>query len=304
VCEFKDNTPGEHVPVLTEQIAERLSVPQDAVVVDATVGHGGHSLLFGENLGPGGTIIGLDVDEKSLARAQTALRDLQCEVILVRSNFADLPEVLAEEGYSKVDLIFADIGFCSAQLNDPKRGFSFQNNMPLDMRLDDRLKVTAEQIVNEYDETELADLIYKYGEERGSRRIARYIAEFRKTQRIKSTLQLATVICKALNKFPSPGRRIHPATKTFQALRIAVNDELGCLEELLEAAPELLKENGLIAVISFHSLEDRIVKNNFRENKRLQTYEILTKKPINPTDDEISRNPRARSSKLRIARKI
>ncbi len=304
MCEFKDNTPCEHIPVLTEQIAEQLSVSQDAVVVDATVGHGGHSLLFGEKLGPGGTIIGLDVDEKSLARAQTALRDLECEVILVRSNFADLGDVLADEGYSKVDLIFADIGFCSAQLNDPKRGFSFQKNMPLDMRLDDRLKVTAEQIVNTYDETELADIIYQYGQERGSRRIARYIVDFRKTQRIKSTVQLANLVCKALNKYPSPSRRIHPATKTFQALRIAVNDELVSLGKLLEAAPALLNKNGLMAVISFHSLEDRIVKNNFRENKRLQTYEILTKKPINPTDEEISMNPRARSSKLRIARRI
>ncbi len=304
MCEFKDNTSCEHIPVLTEQIAERLSVPQDAVVVDATVGHGGHSLLFGEKLGPGGTIIGLDVDEKSLSRAQTVLSNLKCKVILVRSNFADLADVLADEGYSKVDLIFADIGFCSAQLNDPKRGFSFQQNMPLDMRLDDRLKVTAEQIVNDYEETELADIIYQYGQERGSRRIARYIVDFRKTQRIKSTVQLANLICKALNKYPSPGRRIHPATKTFQALRITVNDELASLEKLLEAAPALLKENGLVAVISFHSLEDRIVKNDFRQNKRLQTYEILTKKPINPTDDEIFRNPRARSSKLRIARRI
>lgn len=302
--ESKDNTSSEHIPVLTEQIAERLSVPHDAVVVDVTVGHGGHSLLFGEKLGPGGTIIGLDVDEKSLARAQIALNDLECEVILVRSNFADLPDVLADELIGKVDLIFADIGFCSAQLNDPKRGFSFQQNMPLDMRLDDRLKLTAEQIVNTYDETELADLIYNYGEERGSRRIARYIAEFRKTQSIKTTTQLANIICKALNKYPSPGRRIHPATKTFQALRIAVNDELGCLEKLLEDAPELLNKNGLIAVISFHSLEDRIVKNNFRQNKQLQTYEILTKKPINPMEDEVSRNPRSRSSKLRIARRI
>ena len=304
MCEFKDNASSEHIPVLPDEIAELLRVPQDGVVVDATVGHGGHSLLFGKNLGPGGTILGLDVDEKSLARARIALRDLECEVILVRSNFANLAEVLADEMLGKVDLIFADIGFCSAQLNDPKRGFSFQNNMPLDMRLDDRLKVTAERIVNTYDETELADLIFKYGEERGSRRIARFIAEFRRTQRIQGTLQLANLICKSLNKYPSPGRRIHPATKTFQALRIAVNDELASLEELLEAAPELLKENGLIAVISFHSLEDRIVKNNFRENKRLQTYEILTKKPINPTDEEINRNPRSRSSKLRIARRI
>ena len=304
MCEFKDNTPSEHIPVLTEQIAERLSLPQDAVVVDATVGHGGHSLLFGEKLGPGGTIIGLDVDENSLARAQTVLGDLKCKVIFVRSNFSEISSVLSEHGFDKVDMIFADIGFCSAQLNDPKRGFSFQTNMPLDMRLDDRLKLTADQIVNTYDETELADIIYQYGEERGSRRIARYIVEFRKTQRIKSTLQLANVICKALNKYPSPGRRIHPATKTFQALRIAVNDELGCLEKLLESAPALLNKNGLMAVISFHSLEDRIVKNNFRENKRLQTYEILTKKPITPMDEEILSNPRARSSKLRIARRI
>ena len=304
MSDFKDNTSSEHIPVLIEQIAELLTLPQDAVIVDATVGHGGHSLQFGAKLGPRGTIIGLDVDETSLARAQFILNPLKCNIILVRENFANLPQVLKDNNIDKVDLIFADLGFCSAQLNDPNRGFSFQQNMPLDMRLDSRLKTTARDIVNTYDQKALADLIYEYGEERASRRIARFIVDFRKNQQIMTTSQLANLVCKALNKIPSPANRIHPATKTFQALRIAVNDELACLEKLLQIAPDYLKKNGHVAVISFHSLEDRLVKYNFRQNKLQQTYEILTKKPIIPTEEEISLNPRARSSKLRIAKRL
>ncbi|MBN1457251.1 MAG: 16S rRNA (cytosine(1402)-N(4))-methyltransferase RsmH [Sedimentisphaerales bacterium] len=304
MSDFKDNTSSEHIPVLIEQIAELLTLPQDAVIVDATVGHGGHSLRFGAKLGPRGTIIGLDVDEASLARAQFILNPLKCNVTLVRENFANLPQVLKEHNIDKVDLIFADLGFCSAQLNDPNRGFSFQQNMPLDMRLDSRIKTTAKDIVDTYDQKTLADLIYEYGEERASRRIARFIVDFRKNQQIMTTSQLANLVCKALNKIPSLANRIHPATKTFQALRIAVNDELACLERLLQFAPDYLKKNGHIAVISFHSLEDRLVKYNFRQNKLQQTYEILTKKPIIPTEEEISLNPRARSSKLRIAKRL
>jgi len=304
VCDFKDNASSEHIPVLIGQIAELMVLPQDAVVVDATVGHGGHSFQFGSQLGPRGTIIGLDVDETSLARAQIILAPLKCDLVLVRENFANLPDVLKKHNIDKVDLIFADLGFCSAQINDAKRGFSFQQNMLLDMRLDSRLKITARDIVNTYDQKALADLIYEYGEERASRRIARFIVDYRKNQQITTTSQLASLVCKALNKIPSPARRIHPATKTFQALRIAVNDELGCLEKLLQFAPDYLKKNGHIAVICFHSLEDRLVKYNFRQNKLQQTYEILTKKPIIPTEEEMCVNPRARSSKLRIAKRL
>ncbi len=200
-------------------------------------------------------------------------------------------------------MIFADLGFCSAQLADRRLGLSFQENQPLDMRLDDRLERTAADIVNSFDEKSLADIIYKYGQDRASRRIARFIVRTRLERRIETTGQLATIVCKALGQRGRGRRsRIHPATRTFQALRIAVNDELGALQELLAAAPTILKRGGVIAVISFHSLEDRIVKTDFRENAATGIYEILTKKPIIASRDEIDRNPRARSAKLRIAR--
>ena len=297
--------PDEHIAVLCTELAERITLCKDAVAVDATVGHGGHSLLLGKTMGPEGVIVGLDVDEICIQRAHSTLSDLACKVILVKENFARIDEVLDAQGIGKVDLILADLGFCSGQVADRTKGLSFQEDMPLDMRLDQRLKTSAADIVNSEDEKSLADLIYKFGEERASRRIARSIVYHRAQERITSTTQLASLICRAL-KQPAKGRRsrIHPATRTFQALRIAVNDELGCLERLLAAAPERLKQGGYIAVISFHSLEDRIVKYDFRGYKDAGVYEILTKKPLVASRDEIGENPRARSAKLRIARRV
>ena len=201
------------------------------------------------------------------------------------------------------DLILADLGFCSAQLKDPLKGLSFQENMKLDMRLDSRLKISAADIVNTSDEKSLADLIYKYGEDRASRRISRFIVEHRQNQPIRTTGQLAAVVCKSLN-LPATGRKwkIHPATRTFQALRIAVNDELGSLERLLESASEVVKVGGYIAIISFHSLEDRIVKEDFKCKKSEGLYEVVTKKPLVADRQEVAVNPRSRSAKLRIAR--
>ena len=182
-------------------------------------------------------------------------------------------------------------------------GLSFTSNMPLDMRLDKRLKLTAADIVNKSDEKSLADLIYQYGQDRASRRIARFLVRERCKNAIKTTAELAAVICRALGKSQGRGGRIHPATRTFQALRIAVNKELDCLDSLLSVGPELLVKGGKIAVISFHSLEDRAVKNNFKENKKEGLYKLLTKKPIVPSRSEIFKNRRARSAKLRIAEK-
>jgi len=288
-----------------QSISGEEHLPRDGVVVDATMGHGGHSLMFGTSLGPAGYILGLDIDEKSIQRAQATLNDLACKVVLVRENFADIEDVLQQQGIEKVDLILADLGFCSAQMNDPERGLSFQQNMPLDMRLDDRLQVSASDIINQSNEKELADTIYMFGQERASRKIARYIVEHRRTQKITTTGQLAAIVCRAL-KQPATGRRskIHPATKTFQALRIAVNDELGSLRSLLLAAPKVLRKNGYVAIISFHSLEDKIVKDDFKQNKLEGIYEVLTKKPLTASRPEIEENPRARSAKLRIARRI
>ncbi len=294
----------EHIPVLAEKLAERISLPTDGVMVDATVGQGGHSLLFGSKLGPEGVLIGLDVDKEAIRRAHFKLKNLLCRVILIRANFSQISEQLSKRGIEEVDFILADLGFCSAQLADVKMGLSFQIDSPLDMRIDERLKTTAADIINKTDEKSLADLIYKFGQDRASRRIARFIVKGRQGRPITTTGQLASIVCKALQR-PAGKRksRIHPATRTFQALRIAVNDEMGNLEKLLESAPGLLKKKGQIAVISFHSLEDRLVKNNFRQNKKENIYCDFIKKPIVPSRQEIAGNRRARSAKLRIAQK-
>ena len=294
----------EHIPVLADALAERIKLPQDAVMVDATIGNGGHSLLLGKGLGPEGAIIGLDVDINAVRRAQSFLQQLNCRVVLVNSNFADIDDALKKQGIEKVDFILADLGVCSAQLEDEQMGLSFQRNMPLDMRLDKRLKTTAADIINRTDEKSLADLIYKFGEERASRRIARFIVESRRREKITTTAQLAAIVSNALvRRGCKQWMRIHPATRTFQALRIAVNNEMENLSGLLDAAPRILKKDGLVAIISFHSLEDRLVKTSFKQNEKQGIYRIVTKKPITPGRDEVSRNRRARSAKLRIAQR-
>jgi len=294
----------EHIPVLTEKLAEQINLPPDGVMVDATIGHGGHSFLFGKKMGPEGLIIGLDLDKNSIKRAHLKLKSLHCRLILINENFANIKDHLHKHRIDKLDFILADLGICSAQLTDAKIGLSFNHDMPLDMRFDKRLKTSAADIVNSADEKNLADIIYKFGQDRASRRIARFIVRHRRQQSIKTTGQLAAIICRALAQ-PAKKRksRIHPATRTFQALRIAVNSELENLEKLLEQAPTLLKENGKIAVISYHSLEDRLVKNSFRKNLKEGVYSEITKKPIAPAKTEIAENPRARSAKLRIAKK-
>ena len=294
----------EHVAVLAETLAEQINLLPDAVMVDATIGQGGHSFLFGKTLGPDAVIVGLDVDKKSIREARSRLKDLDCRVILLHSNFSRISEQIHGQGIEKADFILADLGMCSAQLADSGMGLSFLVDMPLDMRIDKRLKTTAADIVNKADQTSLADLIYRFGQDRASRRIARFIVRRRVREPITTTGQLAGIVSKALAR---PGRkarsRIHPATRTFQALRIAVNNELENLEKLLGSAPALLKENGYIAVISFHSLEDRLVKNDFKQNQKQDIYRIITKKPIVPSRQEIAENRRARSAKLRIAQK-
>ena len=274
-------------------------------MVDATVGHGGHSLLVGGNLGPQGVIVGFDVDPKSLDRARARLAGLTCKVVLVHSNFAAMAERLGELGIKGVDFVLADLGLCSAQLADDEIGLSFQANMPLDMRIDKSLETTAADIVNEYDEKSLADLIYTLGQDRASRRIARYIVQRRQHERISTTGQLVEVLCGAL-RLPTRKGRLgkHPATRTFQALRIAVNHELENLQVLLASATGLLKKDGRLAIISYHSLEDGLVKRDFKEKERAGIYRLVTKKPIAPGREEILANRRARSAKLRIAQKV
>jgi len=274
------------------------------VVVDATVGQAGHAVALAGRLEKNGLLIGLDVDSRSLQTAHRRLQQVDCQVKLLPENFARLDDVLAELGIEQVDVILADLGVSSAQLADPQRGFSFQLDGPLDMRLDSRREVTAADLVNKLPERQLADLIFRWGEEHASRRIARAIVARRREKPLTTTAELAQVVLKALH-ITGPGRksRIHPATRTFQALRIAVNDELAGLQRLLKIAPSLLKKGGQIAIISFHSLEDRLVKNDFRQNKQADCYEIVTRKPIVADEDQRRENPRSRSAKLRIAMK-
>lgn len=294
-----------HEPVLLETLAGLLPYGPAGVVVDATVGQGGHAAALAERLDEDGLLIGLDVDPNSLAAAGEHLRGARCRVELRRENFDQLEKVLAELGVEEVDVILADLGVSSAQLGDSKTGMSFQLDGPLDMRLDDRLEKTAGDLVNGLGEKELADVIYKFGEERKSRAIARAIVAARKKKKLEGTRELVAVICAGLHVRELARRsKIHPATRTFQALRIAVNDELGSLERLLAMGPRLLKAGGRIAVISFHSLEDRIVKYDFRENKAAGNYEIITRKPLVADEEERRRNVRSRSAKLRVAERI
>ncbi|MBV9181444.1 MAG: 16S rRNA (cytosine(1402)-N(4))-methyltransferase RsmH, partial [Acidobacteria bacterium] len=282
--------------------------------IDATVGLGGHSLEIARRLGAQGRLIGCDKDPAALAIAGARLRPAAGErgdqvrpvdqigqdwpqIELVQGSFARLIEGLAAA--HSADGILADLGVSTLELSDPQRGFSFQAEGALDMRMDPQSELTAEQVVNQFDERELADLIYEFGEERRSRRIARAIVRSRP---IRSPAHLAEIISAAAR--PMKYERIHPATRTFQALRIFVNRELEDLGQLLSAATEVLKSGGRLVVISFHSLEDRMVKDAMREATRKGQYRLLTKKPIVASADEIHRNPRARSAKLRAAERF
>jgi 16S rRNA (cytosine1402-N4)-methyltransferase len=307
-----------HVPVLLKEAIDFLAVRRGGTYIDATVGLGGHSYEIAKRLGAPGHLIGLDKDPAALERARAVLgvgssvfgeikdqepktRDLGPdwpEITLLQRSFA---EIAKGNKPATIDGLLADIGVSSLQLDDAARGFSFQADGPLDMRMDPQSERTAEQVVNHLDERQLADVIYEFGEERRSRRIARAICRSRP---IRSTAHLADVISAAARPMNQAERRIHPATKTFQALRIFVNRELEDLQALLKAAPRILKPGGRVVVISFHSLEDRIVKDAFREGARQGYFSLLTKKPVTATELESDRNPRARSAKLRAAEKV
>ncbi len=294
-----------HVPVLLKEAIDFLNVRRGGTYIDATVGLGGHSYEIAKRLGAPGHLIGLDKDPAALEIAGVRLRTSDLgepekdwpTVELRHASFASLAEVRG----LKADGLLADIGVSSMQLEDATRGFSFQAEGPLDMRMDPRSERTAEQVVNHLDERELADVIYEFGEERRSRRIARAICRSRP---IRSTAHLADVISAAARPMNQAERRIHPATRTFQALRIFVNRELDDLKALLEAAPRILKPGGRVVVISFHSLEDRIVKDAFRDGLKDKYFRVLTKKPVTAPEEESDRNPRARSAKLRAAERI
>jgi len=294
-----------HVPVLLKEAIDFLAIKRGGTYIDATVGLGGHSFEIAKRLGAPGHLIGLDKDPAALQIARERLvvgegadQPDWPQITLLHRSFAKLANDVRRTAY---DGILADIGVSSLQLNDAARGFSFQAEGPLDMRMNPHAELTAEQVVNQVDEVTLANLIYEFGEERRSRRIARAIVRSRP---IRSTAQLADVISAAARPMNQAERRIHPATKTFQALRIFVNQELNDLRALLDAAPRVLKPRGRLVVISFHSLEDRIVKDALRDGVKQGFYELLTRKPVTAGEEEINRNPRARSAKLRAAERV
>jgi 16S rRNA (cytosine1402-N4)-methyltransferase len=287
------------VPVLPAEVLDALNPQPGQALVDATVGAGGHARLLAERLGPAGRLIGLDRDPAMLELARPRLEGLP--VTLVCANFDRLRTVLDELGAPLVDGVLADLGVCSDQLDAARRGFSFGQDGPLDMRLDPEGE-TAAELISRLNERDLADLIYQYGEERFSRRIARRIVEERRRSPLETTEQLAELVRRCVPRPPHrKGQRrplIDPATRVFQALRIAVNDELGALDRLLAALPRCVRPGGRAAVISFHSLEDRRVKQAFRDRA---VWEALTRKPVQAGEEEERNNPRARSAKLRAA---
>jgi len=293
---------ASHVPVLLKEAIDFLAVRRGGTYIDATVGLGGHSYEIAKRLGAPGHLIGLDKDPAALEMARKKLAPQSPdwpEITLLHRSFA---EIAKGQQAATVDGILADIGVSSLQLDNAARGFSFQAEGPLDMRMDPHSERTAEQVVNHLDERQLADVIYEFGEERRSRRIARAICRSRP---IRSTAHLADVISAAARPMNQAERRIHPATRTFQALRIFVNRELDDLKGMLAATPQILKPGGRIIVISFHSLEDRIVKDAFRDGAMKDMYyRILTKKPVTASEEESDRNPRARSAKLRAAERV
>ncbi|MHB8777532.1 MAG: 16S rRNA (cytosine(1402)-N(4))-methyltransferase RsmH [Anaerolineales bacterium] len=302
-----------HKPVLYQEIIHALQPHSGGRYVDGTLGAGGHARGILEACAPDGSLLGLDVDPQALALARETLAPYEGRIHLVQASHITLSEQLAALKWDLVDGIVLDLGASSMQFDDAGRGFSFMQDGPLDMRFGPHALMSGKQIVNTFDERELADIIFRYGEDRDSRRIAKAIVMNRP---LRTTRELVAVIEKAS---PRRGERVHPATQTFQALRIVVNDELAAVEKTLPQAVAALRPSGRCAVISFHSLEDRIVKDYFREQgkdivnppyeqkyaeERKAVVKLVNKKPILPSDEEIKDNPRARSAKLRVVEKL
>ena len=306
-----------HVPVLFDEVMEALAVKPDGTYVDGTTGGGGHSSGICERLSAKGHLVAVDRDTEALAAAEKRLEPYGCRKTFVHANYSDTAAIEAAAG-GKVQGILLDLGVSSYQLDNPERGFSYMNDAPLDMRMDASDRLTAYEVVNGYSEEDLARIIKDYGEERWARRIAEFIVRERKSAPVRSTDRLTEIIKAAI---PAKARRTgpHPAKRTFQAIRIEVNDELGHLREAVEKLPDLLESGGRIAIITFHSLEDRIVKTEFERRLdpctcpkefpvcvcgKKADVKRVTKKPVVPTEAETSENPRARSAKLRVLEKL
>ncbi|MBL6007068.1 16S rRNA (cytosine(1402)-N(4))-methyltransferase [Bacillus halotolerans] len=307
----------QHKTVLLRETVDGLNIKPDGTYVDCTLGGAGHSTYLLQQLSEKGRLIAFDQDDTALQHAEETLSDYQGQLILIKSNFRYLKECLHEHGITEVDGILFDLGVSSPQLDTPERGFSYHHDAPLDMRMDQSATLTAKEVVNEWRYEDLVRIFFKYGEEKFSKQIARKIEEARSKSPIQTTGQLVDLIKDAI---PAPARRSggHPAKRVFQAIRIAVNDELKVFEEALEQAIDVLKPGGRVSVITFHSLEDRICKSTFKEKSSLpelppglpvipEEFEpelkLITRKPITASEEELAENNRARSAKLRIAEK-
>lgn len=304
----------KHISVLLDETIDGLDIKPDGIYVDGTLGGGGHSYEILKRLSPKGRLIGIDQDGEALKAAGERLKEFENQITLVRSNYCEIDKVLKELNVEKVDGILLDIGVSSYQLDNLERGFSYKSDAPLDMRMDTRQELTAADVVNTYSENELFKIIKDYGEDKFAKNIAKHIVLARKEKPLETTKELSEVIKRAIPmKVQAKGG--HPAKKTFQAIRIEVNQELTVLKESIDKMIDLLKPNGRICIITFHSLEDRIVKTKFRENENPCTCppnfpvcvcgkkskgKVITRKPIIPSEDEIEENTRAKSSKLRI----
>ncbi|PYS38620.1 MAG: 16S rRNA (cytosine(1402)-N(4))-methyltransferase [Acidobacteria bacterium] len=282
----------QHIPVLLDEVIQFLNPKPGGRFIDATLGGGGHTRAILERTAPDGIVLGIDQDESALSSAKAMLESFGSRVAFVHSNFRALRTIAEESGFMECDGVLADLGISSMMVDDPTRGFSFMHEGPLDMRMDRTQRLTAADLLNTYSEKEIADIIYTYGEERRSRPIARSIVRLRPLQR-------TTDLVRAIERVSGRPRygQIHPATRTFQALRIYVNDELKSLEEFLDSSMIVVRSGGRVVVITFHSLEDRIVKQQFRASR--VSGRVMTKKVVRPSDEEVRRNPRARSAKLR-----
>jgi 16S rRNA (cytosine1402-N4)-methyltransferase len=293
----------KHIPVLVEEVMMLLRCESSQTYVDATLGGGGHALEILKRTAPDGIVIGVEWDEDAISEARKALMPFEERVKIFRENFIHLPELLREMKVEQVDGILLDLGLSSFQLEKVERGFSFREEGPLDMRMDQRLDQTATYLVNRLSPKELEEILFEYGEERWAKRIAKAIVRERERNSIETTQRLRTIAYHAIPRRFHP-RKIDPATKTFQAFRIRVNDELENLRKILETGWRLLRRGGRMCVISFHSLEDRMVKETFRKLEKEGEMRVITKKPVTPSEGEQRRNPRSRSAKLRCAERV
>jgi len=294
-----------HVPVMLQEVLDFLKLQAGQTIVDATLGTGGHALEILKRITPKGRLIGIDRDENSLNLCRQRLSEFKDNTEFVHANFVDLDQVLNNLGIENIDGIVFDLGISSYQLHDAQRGFSFQEEGPLDMRLDKSSYICAYDLVNNLNENEISQMLWNFGQERWHNRIAHLLVQERRNEPISTTKQLANLVMRAIpHRYRRSYYRIHPATRTFQAVRIAVNRELEILESAIKKAVDILRKQARICVISFHSLEDRAIKHTFRALKADGLIDIITAKPLTPGSGEIEANPSSRSSKFRVAERI